>query len=69
MAPDVPMDAAATLAESLPWLERIRGLGVPVAFAAQDGSEHGHIPWDLIDVLFLGAPPSGRPHRPHTGWR
>lgn len=34
VAPDVPMDAAATLTESMPWLERIRSLGVPAAFAA-----------------------------------
>ncbi|MGW7570764.1 hypothetical protein ACWGJV_31390 [Streptomyces tendae] len=44
VAPDVPMDAAATLAESLPWLEPIRALGIPAAFAAQDRSEHGLIP-------------------------
>ncbi|MFD3381323.1 MULTISPECIES: hypothetical protein [unclassified Streptomyces] len=55
VAPDVPMDAAATLAESLPWLERIRALGIPVAFAAQDGSEHGLIPWGSFDVLFLAG--------------
>ncbi|KAF2774868.1 hypothetical protein [Streptomyces sp. OM5714] len=53
VAPDVPMEAAATLAESLPWLEPIRALGILAAFAAQDGSEHGLIPWDAIDVLFL----------------
>ncbi|WP_406834824.1 hypothetical protein ACICHK_00170 [Streptomyces sp. AHU1] len=56
VAPDVPMDAAATLAESLPWLGRISSLGIPVAFAAQDGSEQdGLIPWDAIDVLFLAG--------------
>jgi hypothetical protein len=55
VAPDVPTDAAATLAESLPWLARIRKFGVPVAFAAQDGSEHGLIPWGAFDVLFLAG--------------
>ncbi|MET8411728.1 hypothetical protein ABZV34_27145 [Streptomyces sp. NPDC005195] len=55
VAPDVPMDAAATLAESLPWLEEIRALGIPAAFAAQDGSEHGLVPWELVDVLFLAG--------------
>lgn len=55
VAPDVPLDAAATLAESLPWLEPIRALGIPVAFAAQDGSEDGLILWDAIDVLFLAG--------------
>lgn len=55
VAPDVPMDAAATLTESLPWLGKIRALGIPAAFAAQDGSEDGLIPWDLVDVLFLAG--------------
>lgn len=55
VAPDVPLDAAGTLAESTPWLSKIRALGIPAAFAAQDGSEHGLIPWAAIDVLFLGG--------------
>ena len=55
LAPDVPFNAQATLAESLPWLARIRELGVPAAFAAQNGSEHGLIPWDELDVLFLAG--------------
>ena len=55
VAPDAPFDAAATLDESLPWLAKIRDLGIPAAFAAQDGSEHGLIPWDDIDVLFLAG--------------
>lgn len=55
VAPDVPFDAAGTLAESAPWLNKIRGLGVPAAFAAQDGSEHGLIPWADIDVLFVAG--------------
>lgn len=55
VAPDVPMDAAATLAESRPWLARIRQLGIPAAFAAQDGCEHGLVPWGEFDVLFLAG--------------
>jgi hypothetical protein len=56
VAPDTPLDAAATLELSLPWLERIRELDIPAAFAAQDGSERpGMIPWDAFDVLFLGG--------------
>jgi hypothetical protein len=56
VAPDVPMDAEATLSDSRPWLARIRALGVPVAYAAQDGSQApGLIPWDEIDVLFLAG--------------
>lgn len=55
VAPDVPFDAAGTLAESRPWLAKIRALGIPAAFAAQDGSENGLIPWGEFDVLFLAG--------------
>jgi hypothetical protein len=55
VAPDVPFDAAGTLAESLPWLAKIRALGIPAAFAAQDGSENDLIPWGAFDVLFLAG--------------
>jgi hypothetical protein len=55
VAPDVPFDAVGTLAESRPWLARIRDLGIPAAYAAQDGSENGLIPWGEFDVLFLAG--------------
>lgn len=55
VAPDVPFDAAGTLAESLPWLPRIRALGIPAAFAAQDGCDQLGIPWDAFDVLFIAG--------------
>ncbi|RPK74484.1 hypothetical protein [Streptomyces sp. ADI95-17] len=55
VAPDVPFDAAGTLAKSLPWLGRIRGLGVQAAFAAQDGCDELGVPWDAFDVLFLAG--------------
>lgn len=55
VAPDEPMDAARTLAESLPWLPRIRALGLPAAFAAQDGCDELGLPWDEFDVLFIGG--------------
>jgi hypothetical protein len=56
VAPDVPFDAAGTFAESAPWLPFIRDLGIPAAFAAQNGCEHGDlIPWDDLDVLFLAG--------------
>lgn len=54
-APDVVCDPVATLAESVPWLPRIRQLGVPAAFVAQDGCEHGLVPWGQFDVLFIGG--------------
>ena len=37
------------------WLARICSLGVPAACAAQDGSERDHVPWDVIDVLFVAG--------------
>ncbi len=55
VAPDVVADAGATLARSLPWLARIRALGFPVAFVAQDGQECLPVPWDQIDCLFIGG--------------
>lgn len=55
VAPDVVGDAAATLARSLPWLGRIRELGIPAAFVAQDGWDDIDVPWDEFDVLFIGG--------------
>lgn len=54
-APDVVGDAAATLERSRPWLSRIRALGYPAGFVAQDGIEHTDVPWDEFDCLFLGG--------------
>jgi hypothetical protein len=55
VAPDVPFDAKATLAESLPLMDGIRALGYPAALAAQNGLEDLTVPWDTFDVLFLGG--------------
>jgi hypothetical protein len=38
-----------------PWLYRIRTLGYPVAYVAQDGFEDVPAPWSEFDVLFLGG--------------
>jgi hypothetical protein len=55
-APDVVGDAAATWERSAPMLPRIRDLGFPVAFVAQDGLEYlGGIPWGSFDALFIGG--------------
>lgn len=54
-APDVVGDAGATLARSVPWLPRIRALGYRAALVAQDGLEHLTVPWDELDVLFIGG--------------
>lgn len=55
VAPDVPFDAAGTLDESLPWLAKIRDLGIPAAFAAQNYCDLYELPWDEMDVLFLAG--------------
>lgn len=54
-APDVVGDAAATLARSTPWLAKIRALGYPVAFVAQNGFAETDVPWRDFDVLFIGG--------------
>lgn len=69
VAPDVPFDAARTLDESLPWLEKIRGLGIPAAFAAQNGCELYGLPWDEMDVLFLAGGPTVPDGPPDTEWK
>lgn len=69
VAPDVPFDAAGTLERSRPWLAKIRQLGIPAAFAAQDGIEELGVPWGEFDVLFLGGTTEwklGRPARALT---
>lgn len=56
VAPDVPFDAAGTLTESRPWLADIRSLGIPAAFAAQDGCDQDDLlPWGEFDALFLAG--------------
>ena len=55
VAPNVPMDMAASLQRSRPMLGRIRALGYPVALAAQNGAENLDLPWDDFNVLFLGG--------------
>jgi hypothetical protein len=55
VAPDVVGDAQATLDRSTPWLPKIRELGYPAAFAAQDGIQETAIPWDDFDALFIGG--------------
>ncbi|MCH9838130.1 hypothetical protein K0U83_20880 [bacterium] len=57
VAPDVVGDWEATKKRSEPWLPEIRERGFPVAWVAQDGIERNQsqIPWDDIDVLFIGG--------------
>jgi hypothetical protein len=65
VAPDVVGDAYATTVRFRKWGQRIRNLGYPVAYVAQDGLEklRGRtetgltfpVPWDAFDVLFIGG--------------
>lgn len=54
-APDVVGDAAATMRESLPYLQRVRDLGYSVAFVGQNGLEQLEVPWDDFDAFFIGG--------------
>ncbi|WP_228537875.1 hypothetical protein [Nocardia sp. XZ_19_231] len=55
-APDVVGDHWQTLARSRDMLPRIRELGFPAAFVAQNYMEFDSWhPWDDIDALFLGG--------------
>jgi hypothetical protein len=55
VCPDVPFDAAATLARFSELGAVVRACGYPVALAAQNGLEDMTVPWDGLDVLFLGG--------------
>ena len=57
-APDVLGNAVATWERSVPWLERIRDLGIPAALVGQNGLESFAPAWDepeRWDVLFVGG--------------
>lgn len=58
--PDVVADWPATLARSLPWVDRVRALGFPVALVLQDGADAETVPWDRLDAVFIGGT---------TGWK
>jgi hypothetical protein len=55
VAPDVVGDAWATHLRSMPWLPKIRALGYPAAYVAQDGARANRLPWHAFDVLFIGG--------------
>lgn len=55
VAPDVVGDAWRTHIRSFPWFQRIRGLGYPVAYVAQNGLELHPVPWHDFDALFIGG--------------
>ena len=55
VAPDVVGDAVATWRRSAPWLPRIRALGFPAAYVAQDGLDPAALYWDAFDCFFVGG--------------
>jgi hypothetical protein len=55
VAPDVVGDAAATLARSAPYFDRLHAMGYPVAYVLQNGQETLPVPWDDIDAVFIGG--------------
>lgn len=55
VAPDVPFDWDASWARTEPYVDRIRGMGFPVAVAMQNGVTVDRVPWDALDVVFLGG--------------
>ena len=66
VAPDVVGDALATTQRFRTWGPRIRALGYPAAYVAQDGLENLRgrtadggltfpVPWDDFDALFIGG--------------
>jgi hypothetical protein len=59
-APDVVTNHFAAEDRSRPWLQRIRDLGYPVAFVAQNYMEMSTWDlWDEIDCLFIGGDTPG----------
>jgi len=55
VAPDVVGDAWRSHLRSFPWLAKIRKLGYPAAYVAQNGAELHPVPWHDFDVLFIGG--------------
>ena len=53
VAPDVVADASATITQFAEYGPKIRALGYPVAFAAQDGQQNLSFP--DFDALFIGG--------------
>jgi hypothetical protein len=64
VTPDVLGDAEACWRQSAPLLPRIRALGYPAAFVAQDGFDPEAVDWSAFDVLFIGGRPSSNRNVP-----
>lgn len=55
VVPDVVGDHVATMVRWKKLNGYVRSLGYPVAFVAQDGANKNNLPWDEMDVLFIGG--------------
>lgn len=55
VVPDVVGNASATLIDWRQWAPEVRNLGYPLAFVTQDGCSTDLVPWDELDVLFIGG--------------
>ncbi len=55
LAPDMPCDHQKTVERFRKWLPALRVLGLPVAFAIQDGATVDTVPWDEFEVAFLAG--------------
>lgn len=53
--PDAIGDWRETLARFELYYAEVKALGLPVAYATQDGQPLDLVPWDRIDVLFIGG--------------
>jgi hypothetical protein len=53
--PDVVGNAAATTAQWDYYSHMAGAYGYPVAYVTQDGLEDSMVPWDELDVLFIGG--------------
>ena len=53
VVPDALADHRATLRLWKVWWGKVKALGYPVAFVAQDGCDF--VPWDELDALFIGG--------------
>ena len=56
--PDEPFNWLKTMEkfkESRAVVQKLRGLGAPVAVVTQNGANINNVPWDDIDVIFIGG--------------
>ena len=55
VAPDVPFDADGTIQRFEQYRDRLKVIGLPVAFCLQDGMGTEDVPWADIDAVFIGG--------------